>query len=424
MDILLVNTWEKHLNAPNQEEATKFFNIGKKTGNNSLIKMENIKDRNYLISMNLSWFNIISKKYRSDVLTNPIVAFFNIGPINPSDVISSKYGAGSEIALFKIAEELAKRDYNVYVFHAGDYKNLPCKNPQYLPIKSENESEESGIGGPGFIRSYEGLVETGEKRIDHLILWRLRDDMKFIFGNQAKRIYLGCHDFCDVNLSCKLNALVVLSECHKKHFEKKLPHAKYIIGCNGTMYNPDMKLRKREPLRCCYASSYVRGLKDLLKMWPKIIKAYPKATLHIYYGRETFGAMNDHDMNDIINSIEKSTGVFEHGKVSHEELVLCLSQCSFLLYPYSGFSETFSITTATSMQVKCIPIVKKRDALAEVMSVQEPCLLSNEEFCDYTIELMSKDEIFLEEYRKKCSESASKYTHEIATDFWEKAFFD
>jgi len=159
-------------------------------------------------------------------------------------------------------------------------------------------------------------------------------------------------------------------------------------------------------------------------MWPKIIKSHPKATLHIYYGRETFGAMNDNDMNDVVKLIESSSGVFEHGKVSHEELVLCLSQCSFLLYPYFGYSETFSITTATSMQVKCIPIVKKRDALAEIMSIQEPSLLSNEEFCDYTIDLMNKDEYFLEEYRQKCSDFASKYTHERATDFWEKAFSD
>lgn len=422
MDRLLADAWEKHLMAETKEEATKYIEIGRKTGNNSDIKLENVKDRNYLIPMNLSWFNAISRKFRSDVINKPIVAFFNIGDIDPKKVYEGKCGAGSEIALVRIAEELAKRNYNVYVFHGGGSKNLPCKNPQYLPIYSSNEDEISGCGGPGFIRSYEGIVETGEKIIDHLILWRQRDDMDFKFDRQAKRVYLGCHDFAEVNLTCDLDALVVLSQSHKEHFQRILPQCKYIMGCNGTMYNPDIILRKRENYRCCYASSYARGLKNLLEMWPKILKAHPKANLHIYYGRETFGALPEDQLNEIVNLIENTSGVIEHGKVSHQELVLCLSQSSFLLYPYVGMSETFSITTATAMQVGCIPIVRKKDALAEVMSVQEPDLTTDDDFCKFAIEMIGKDEDYLKEYRQKCINSASKYTHEKATDVWEEAF--
>jgi hypothetical protein len=424
MDKLLVDSWKKHLEAENKEDAVKYFNMGRKIGNNSPIKTENIKDRNYLMSMNLSWFNVISRKYRPDIIMKPVVAFFNIGEIDPIKVYGGKCGAGSEIALVKIAEELAKREYNVYVFHGGDYKNLPCKNPQYLPIFSSNEKEISGCGGPGFVRSYEAVVETGEKIIDHLILWRQRDDMSFKFNGQAKRVYLGCHDFAEVNLTCELKALVVLTESHKNHFQKKLPRERYVMGCNGTMYNQEVILRKRENLRCCYASSYARGLKNLLEMWPKILKVHPKANLNIYYGRETFGVLNDQDMDKIVKLIENTPNVVEHGKVSHEELVLCLSQCSFLLYPYVGMSETFSITTATSMQVGCIPVVRKKDALVEVMCLQEPTLMTDEEFCEYSIDIMGKDEKFLEEYRQKCKSSASKYTHESATDSWEEAFCD
>jgi hypothetical protein len=426
MDKLLVDSWKKHLESKDATTSSKYFNIGLKACRSSNINLKTAINREHLMPMNFSWFNPISKKYRSDITISPIVAFYNVGPIEPNKVLKAEGSAGSEIALVSIANELAKRGYNVYVFHGGETNiySVPCRDVQYLPITANKEGDLGGCGGPGFVRSFEGLVELGEVRLDHLILWRQRGDDDFKFNFYSKRVYLGCHDFCDVHLSFKLDACVTLTKCHQEHFQRKLPTTKHIITCNGTMYNKDMELPKRIPKKCCYASSYARGLNTLLNMWPTIKSAHPEAELHIWYGRETFGVLNSDQINEIVSKIESDSSIYEHGRVSHTELVKCIASCDFLLYPYEGKSETFSITTATAMQVGTIPIVKKRDALCELMDIQEPDLLDNNDFLKYTIEMMNKDSHQLNKYREELKELSKDYTHEKATDGWEMAFND
>lgn len=426
MDKLLVESWGKHILASNSEEATKYFNIGFKACRHSTSNMtEKIAAKHdYLATMNFSWFNPINKKYRNDITMAPIVAFFNFGFIDPDKTKRAEGCAGSEIALVSISEELASRGYHVYVFFLGNptHYSIPCSSVQYLPIEMNKESDLGGMGGPGFVRSFEGLVQLGEKRIDHLVLWRQRNDADYVFDNYANKVYLGCHDFCDCKLSCKLEAVLTLSKCHKEHFENKISNTRHIITCNGTAYNPTMKLPKRKIRKCCYASSYARGLDVLVNIWPEIHKVYPDAELHIWYGRETFGVLNEEQMKSIVDKIETQPSIYEHGRVTHKELIDNIASCDFLLYYYTGQSETFSITTATSMQLGTIPIVSKRHALAELMHRQEKSLLNPEEYTQHTTEMLGKDREELDIYRSQLQEDSKEYNWKRATDIWEEAF--
>lgn len=426
MDKLLVDSWKKHLEANNTETASKYFNIGFKACKSSNINQKTAIDREYLMPLNFSWFNPLSKKYRQDIKVAEIVAFYNSGVIDPEKISKAEGSAGSEIALVSIANELAKRGYNVYVFHGGESNlySVPCRPVQYLPISCNKENDYGGCGGPGFVRSFEGLVELGEVRLDHLILWRQREDEDFKFNSYSNRVYLGCHDFCDIKLSCKLNACVTLTKCHQEHFKKSLPFTRHIITCNGTMYDRNMILPTRQPKKCCYASSYARGLSTLLDMWKMINSSHPDAELHIWYGRETFGVLNEEQINEIVRKIESSPNVYEHGRVNHTDLVKKIASCDFLLYPYEGKSETFSIVTATAMQVGTIPIVKKRDALGELMELQEPDLINDQVFVEYVIQILGKDRRELDDFREKIKDSSKDYTYEKATDIWETAFRD
>lgn len=100
-----------------------------------------------------------------------------------------------------------------------------------------------------------------------------------------------------------------------------------------------------------YFSSYDRGLRCLLELWPKIRAQVPEATLDIYYGWTMFDKMFQTDpvgmrwkweMVRMISSL-KNQGVIDHGRVSHEELAKAMKEISVWLYP-TEFTEIHCIT--------------------------------------------------------------------------------
>ncbi len=100
-----------------------------------------------------------------------------------------------------------------------------------------------------------------------------------------------------------------------------------------------------------YFSSYDRGLKCLLQLWPEIRKQVPDATLDIYYGWTMFDKMFASDPGgmrwkwEVIRMLSdlKDQGVSEHGRVSHEELAKVMKEISVWLYP-TEFTEIHCIT--------------------------------------------------------------------------------
>lgn len=100
-----------------------------------------------------------------------------------------------------------------------------------------------------------------------------------------------------------------------------------------------------------YFSSYDRGLRILLTMWPAIHKAVPDATLDIYYGWNLFDALHRdnkqmmHVKAAMIQQIDmlSNKGVKEHGRVGHEELARAMQGIGVWLYP-TEFPEINCIT--------------------------------------------------------------------------------
>lgn len=118
-----------------------------------------------------------------------------------------------------------------------------------------------------------------------------------------------------------------------------------------------------------YGSSYDRGLQHLLKMWPKIIAAYPDATLDICYGWELFDkgyAYNPERMawKERINEQMRQPGITHHGRVSKEELKRIEKECGIWAYP-THFGETNCITALDCQQNGCVPCVINYAGLKE-----------------------------------------------------------
>lgn len=119
-----------------------------------------------------------------------------------------------------------------------------------------------------------------------------------------------------------------------------------------------------------YFSAYYRGLECLLNMWPKIRADVPDATLDVYYGWESWVAMQGED--DFYQRMERKFkelaghGVTVHGRVSHIELAKAMRATQVWAYP-TEFTEIHCITALKAQEAGCYPVTTNVGALAETV---------------------------------------------------------
>lgn len=131
-----------------------------------------------------------------------------------------------------------------------------------------------------------------------------------------------------------------------------------------------MKTMTKKKNSVGYFSAYYRGLECLLDMWPKIRERVPDATLDVYYGWESWLALQGPD--DFYERMEKqfkvlsSQGVTVHGRVSHDELARAMRSTQVWAYP-TEFTEIHCITALKAQEAGCYPVVTDVGALAETV---------------------------------------------------------
>jgi len=119
-----------------------------------------------------------------------------------------------------------------------------------------------------------------------------------------------------------------------------------------------------------YFSAYYRGLECLLHMWPKIRSKVPGATLDVYYGWESWTAVQGEDafyerMERKFEEL-KDQGVTVHGRVSHVELAQAMESTQVWAYP-TEFEEIHCITALKAQEAQCYPVVTNVGALKETV---------------------------------------------------------
>ncbi len=125
----------------------------------------------------------------------------------------------------------------------------------------------------------------------------------------------------------------------------------------------------RNLYRFCYTSNYVNGIEPLLKFcWPKIIEAIPHAELHIYYGIEET-KIND-EGKELLKELFLQDGVYEHGRVTYEEIAKEMQQSSFLLYYTSTPSECDCISIMEALISGCIPVIWNQNLFSKFNGLQ------------------------------------------------------
>lgn len=426
---LLANSWRTFVNSGSIKAYKNGLALTRKIA--EAITLASLQQHDSLLASNMSWYNPINKRSPIDVssVTGKIIGIVANTTISPNDVAESKIGAGSEIAVIEMAQALADLGHSVYVFCDIDYTKewkfcVAGRNPQYLPMdKPETFSAFIAPASPGFVRCLSDLLlrEPGNYALDHLIVWRTYKVDHVNFNNYAPLLTFWSHDVAmpGTRFDFTPNRIYTLTNYHTTQLKQAFgDDYEYVVGCNGTMVDVTKPITPRTDdthYNVCYASNYVRGLNELLLIWPSIFKVVPKAKLFIYYGRQTWGLMKEEEMDLLVKKITalKGFGVTEmcsEKMMPHRELLSEFEKMSVLCYPYIGESETFSIVSAAAQQLGVITAVRRKHGLIETCSAQPSDLLENSEIRDYVIKILQTSESELVELREKHKAATIKYT--------------
>ena len=279
---------------------------------------------------------------------------------------------GSEGMCIQLSRELAGLGNDVYVYNE-------C-----------GESDGKKFDGVSYLdwRKFDPNLKC-----DVLIMMRRPDMFKNVF--RATKQYLWLHDTeygdnLEVGYFYAPNKILVLSEAHKQVIKENhgvTDDKAFWITRNGinkvAMEFADKEAGVRDPFKFIYASSYDRGLDNVLKMWPSIREKHPKATLDIYYGWNTYDAMMNQRQgtpqgdymkrykDQIVGMITQLApyGVREVGRVSQNELYKAFKEASIWLYP-TGFYEISCINAMTAQAMGCVPVCTPFAALNETVNGQ------------------------------------------------------
>jgi glycosyltransferase involved in cell wall biosynthesis len=115
-----------------------------------------------------------------------------------------------------------------------------------------------------------------------------------------------------------------------------------------------------------YGSSPIRGLEQILNVWPLIKKHLPTAVLEVYYGfnsnvdkqlGRSLGSLYEPWKLKILKLLEQE-GVVYMQSVDHNTLMTAMSRSGWILYP-TRFQETGCITMMKAMACGSIPITSR-----------------------------------------------------------------
>jgi len=251
---------------------------------------------------------------------------------------------GSEEAVIHISKELTKLGYKVTVFNN-------C---------GEEEGEYDGV-------LWQNIVRFNFKdKFNIVIAWRHN---LFETGLAARRKIIWIHDLPHNIVFNKdsiktFDKIIVLSKYHASLLPEVVPKDKIFISTNGI--NPQdfegLDNIPRQKHRVIYASSYNRGLEELLQMWPDVRKEVPDAELHIYYGWDIYlkwvreGAIKDDGFYERMLKLMAQDGVYEHGRIGHKPLLEEYAKSGVFAYPctYAGEINCIALTKAIACGCQCL----------------------------------------------------------------------
>jgi predicted O-methyltransferase YrrM/tetratricopeptide (TPR) repeat protein len=337
----------------------------------------------------LSWYNIFDKILNYTIITDAIpikvqekkiFCFLADGGFNKwsgSSILNIGVG-GSETYIIEHARYIQKSgEFDVYVFCNCEDAGEIFEGVVYKPISEYYR----------FIK--ENYVHT-------CIVSRFTEYIPVTLKSFTENVYLVVHDLTPtgvvIPIDIKLKKIFCLTEWHVEYFCNIFPQLRditvpfyYGIDFDKFLIKDDVKIQeinKKVPHSFIYSSFPNRGLLELLKMWPKIYKHQPLASLHIYSDVNNLWSnqVEPQKMNDIRQLLlEYKNGVdtngadtnradtngmniYYHGWVDKKTLAKAWMTADIWFYPCT-FMETFCLTALEAAATKTLVITNNLAAL-------------------------------------------------------------
>lgn len=268
----------------------------------------------------------------------------------PWDETSLAKGVGgSETAVIQLTRYWSQRGYKVTVY--GDPvegSHIDKHGVEWLPYWMFNPKD----------------------TFDIFIGWR--STLYFSQPIKARKTFVDFHDMVssmnfDKEIVKNIDHFMFKSQFQLEYAKEQYVKDKAIIVPNG-FDESTITQSERDSNKVIYASSYDRGLYELLKYgWPIVKKHCPDAVLHVYYGWnifDTFFRDNSERMRwkEKMISLMEEHGVVEHGRISQKELMKEKAAASVHYYP-TTFEEIDCISVRESAASGCIPVTSYYAAL-------------------------------------------------------------
>ena len=274
-------------------------------------------------------------------------------PWEPTDL--ENFLGGSEEAIVMLAGELAKRQYDVTVFHSQRIRAEKIYNGvRYLP-REVGQCDAGDI----FITWKDSLPWKKNATGALNIHWTADIEQSWGFNQTTNQLNID-----------KLNAFVNISNYQRRKnifvpFDKTYA---FPLGVNTESL--DSNKTDKIPGTVLYCSSPDRGLLNLLQNWNKIKRIYPKLTLKVAYGWNNFN-FNNFALRRFKNQIDdllKQDGIEYLGGLKRDEIEREYWKAEYWILPLNNpDSELFCLNAVKSQYCGCIPIVNKIGALTETV---------------------------------------------------------
>jgi GT2 family glycosyltransferase len=336
---------------------------------------------------------------------------------------------GSETWQIWLARELQKKGYRVISFcdcngPVKDYEN----SPEYVEYRPYTEF-------PKYI---------DEHYIDYLILSRTVDPLDLPV--RAGKVFVQIHDVFLLNIRekthiDKVDKYCILSDWHRDFASDyhKIPKDKFLLMANGIDFKRFDKIQvTRNYHRLIWASSWDRGLDNVLYLWPFLKERVPDLELAVFYGTQTWKAScqqkNDTEGLKKIEELERGVrqpGITVYGRIPQNQLAIEYKKSGLLLY-CTAFSETFFIGGLEANRAGC-PVIANNYAGLRTTLKDGAILLGNgdayypyskegrEAFFASAIELLTNREKWTE-WSKKGFENSEKYSWTKTAEKWAEEF--
>jgi glycosyltransferase involved in cell wall biosynthesis len=304
------------------------------------------------------------------------IAFIDtLGLTYDGSTLNKRGLGGSESAVIRMAQELAKIGFDVTVYNdceSDDSVPGVYDGVAYLPVSNANKLSSQYHDICIVSRSIKPIAEDWSVVVNskHVCLW-MHDT--FCEGdNQIE--YL-------INQG-KLQEIFTLTDWHtgyvthcnhgvRRNFDILKNHIFQTRNGIGNM-NPDwIDIRDKDPNLFVFNASVTKGMVPLVKqIWPEVKRHIPDAKLKIVGGYYKFreAAGPDQQQKDVTELMMQYGGDIEFtGIITQQEISDILRKASYMIYPV-GFPETFGISTLEALAHN-VPLITCRFGALEETAI-------------------------------------------------------